>query len=52
MKAIRYWIINIAARIIRHSRQLIIQLRKGHPSFALIKNARLRIMELGGVLTG
>jgi len=52
MKAIRYWIINIPARIIKHSRELIIQLRKGHPSFALIKNARLRIMELGCVPPG
>ena len=52
MKAIRYWIINIAARIIRHSRELIIQLRKGHPCFTLIKNARLRIMELGCVPAG
>jgi len=30
MKAIRYGIINIPARIINHSRELIIQLRKGH----------------------
>ncbi len=52
MKAIRYWIINIPARIINHSRELVIQLRKGHPSFALIKNARLRIMELGCVPSG
>lgn len=52
MKAIRYWIINIPARIIAHSRQLIIRLRDGHPSFSLIKNARARIMELGCVPTG
>ncbi len=52
MKAIRYWIINIPARIIRHSRQLIIQLRKNHPSFSLMRKARLRIMELGGMSPG
>jgi len=49
MKAIRYWIINIPAKIIKHSRQLIIQLRRNHPSFSLMRRARLRIMELGGV---
>ncbi len=47
MKAIRYGIINIPARIINHSRELIIQLRKGHPSFNLLNNARARIIELG-----
>ncbi|MEA2005357.1 MAG: IS1380 family transposase [Acidobacteriota bacterium] len=52
MKAIRYWIINIPARIIKHSRELIIQLRKGHPSFSLIRDARLRIMELGCMPAG
>lgn len=52
MKAIRYRIIHIPARIINHSREMIIQLRKGHPSFTLIENARLRIMELGCVPAG
>lgn len=52
MKAIRYWIIHIPARIIAHSRQLIIRLRGGHPSFSLIKNARARIMEMGCVPAG
>lgn len=52
MKAIRYWIINIPARIIKYSRELIIQLRRGHPSFRLIKDARARIMEIGCVPAG
>ena len=52
MKAIRYWIINIPARIIKHSRELIIQLRRGHPSFRLIKDARARILEMGCVPAG
>ncbi len=34
-------------RIIKHSRELISQLKEGHPSFALLKEARARIMELG-----
>lgn len=52
MKAIRFNIIHIPARIINHSRELIIQLRKKHPSFALIKDARVRIMEMGCVPAG
>jgi len=52
IKAIRYGIINIPARIIRHSRELIIQLSKGHPSFTLLNNARERLMELGCVPAG
>jgi len=52
MKAIRYRVIHIPARILNHSRELIIQLRKGHPSFALLKDARLKIMEMGCVPVG
>jgi len=52
IKAIRYGIINIPARIIRHSRELIIQLSKGHPRFTLLNDARKRIMELGCVPAG
>jgi len=52
MKAIRYWIIHIPARIIAHSRELIIRFRRGHPSFSLIQKARARIMEMGCVPAG
>ena len=52
MKAIRYGIINIPARIINHSRELIIQLRKGHPHFTLFNNARERLMELRCIPAG
>jgi len=52
MKAIRYRIINIPARIIHHSRELIIQLPKRHPSFGLLKAARVRIMEMGCMPAG
>lgn len=52
MKAIRYRIIHIPARIINHSRELIIQMRKGHPNFRLIKAARERIMEMGCIPAG
>ena len=33
-------------------RELIIQLSKGHPSFALFNNARERIVELGCIPAG
>jgi hypothetical protein len=38
---------HVPARIINHFQGLIIQLQKGQPSFALIKEARTRIMEMG-----
>jgi len=46
MKAIRFAVINLAGRIIEHARQLIIRLVKDHPSFALLVEARGRIMRL------
>jgi hypothetical protein len=52
MKAIRFNIIHIPARIINHSRELIIRLQKKHPSLVLIKEARTRILEMGGVPAG
>ena len=52
MKAIRFKIIHVPARIINHSRELIIQLPKKHPSFGLLKTARARIVEMGGVPAG
>ena len=52
IKAIRFNIIHIPARIINHSRQLIIQLQMKHPNFMLIKEARARILEMGCVPAG
>jgi hypothetical protein len=52
MKAIRFNIIHIPARIINHSRQMIIRLQAKHPSFDLMKEARTRILEMGGVPAG
>ena len=46
MKAIRFCVINLPGRIIEHARQLIIRLVKDHPSFALLIEARQRIMRL------
>jgi hypothetical protein len=52
MKAIRFKIIHVPAKIINHSRELIIQLTKSHPSFGLLKDARSRILEMGSVPAG
>lgn len=46
MKAIRFSLINLPGRVIQHSRQLIVRLSKGHPSFDLLVEARMRISML------
>ena len=52
IKAIRFNIIHTPAKIINHSRELIILIQKKHPRFDLIKEARARILEMGCVPTG
>jgi hypothetical protein len=46
MKAIRFSLINLPGRIVDHARQLVIRLTCNHPSFALLIEARQRIMRL------
>ena len=46
LKAIRFHLINLPGRAIRHARALFIRLNAGHPSNALLLNARRRILEL------
>lgn len=48
MKALRFRLINLPGRIVEHARELIIRLVKDHPSFALLIEARGRIMRLSG----
>lgn len=43
MKAIRYGIIHIAARVMDHARQLIVRLSARHPSLDLLIQARRKI---------
>jgi hypothetical protein len=52
MKAIRYSIINLPGRIIKRSRQLILRLSKGHPSFNILIAARKRIALMEGLPSG
>jgi len=52
MKAIRFSLINLPARVIERSRRLFIRLTKGHPSLEALLTARKRIMELAYVPSG
>lgn len=49
MKAIRFGIINIAARVIERSRYLYVRISGNHPSSALLVEARRRIAQLAAV---
>lgn len=46
MKAVRFKLINLPGRVLERSRSLIIRLTKGHPSFALLVEARRKIAML------
>ncbi len=46
MKAVRYWIINLPGRLVRHARQLTLRLSAGHPSNRLLLDARHAIAAL------
>lgn len=46
MKAIRYWLINVAGRVVSHARRLIIRLTHGHRSTELLQLVRQRIVAL------
>jgi hypothetical protein len=52
LKAIRYGLIHIAARVLERGRQLIVRLAGGHPSNELLWRARARILELMEPSTG
>jgi hypothetical protein len=46
MKSLRFHLINIPARVIEHSRQLILKLSENHPSLPLLVQARQAIASL------
>ena len=52
MKAIRFSLINIPARLVEHSRRLLLRLPKGHPSLDLLIKARSQIAMLQPVTSG
>jgi hypothetical protein len=46
MKAIRFWFINIAGRVIEHARRLLVRISGNHPESELLIIARRRIVRL------
>lgn len=46
MKAIRFHLINLPGRILKHARELAVRLSGDHPSLEILLKARMRIMEL------
>ena len=52
MKAIRFGLIGLPGRVVKHARGLIIRLVKDHPSIEVLIKARQRIMELGYAPSG
>jgi len=46
MKAVRFSLIRLPGRVMKHARGLIVRLVRNHPSLAVLVNARQRILEL------
>jgi hypothetical protein len=46
MKAIRFSLVGLPGRVLKHARGLIVRLVKNHPSLAVLVKARQRILEL------
>ncbi len=46
LKAVRFTVIALAGRVVRHARRLIIRLARGHPSYWLLLRARQRLSAL------
>ena len=52
MKAVRYWLINLPGRLVRHARQLTLRLSAGHPSTQLLIDARRTLLEMAAGPSG
>jgi len=46
IKAVRFWLINLPGRVVRHARRLIIRLSASHPALTLLERIRTRILAL------
>ena len=46
LKAVRFVLIALPGRVVRHARRLIIRLARGHPSYELLLRVRQRILAL------
>lgn len=51
MKAVRFSIISLPGRVLKHSRSLIIRLTQNHPSYELLVEARKRIARMAPLPT-
>ena len=51
LKAVRFGVICIAGRVVRHARRLIIRLARGHPAYELLLRARRAIAALAAAPT-
>ncbi|MCP5048304.1 MAG: IS1380 family transposase [bacterium] len=49
MKRVRYWLINIAGRVILMGKELMVRLTRSHPSLEMLVTARRRILLLGNL---
>ncbi len=52
LKAVRFGIICVAGRVVRHARSLIIRLARGHPAYELLVDARRRLRALANTPLG
>ncbi len=52
MKAIRFSLIKLPGRVLKHARELIVRLAKDHPCFEMLLAARKKIMGLQAVGSG
>ena len=46
LKAVRFWVINLPGRVVRHARTLSVNLGQGHPSYPVLVAARRSILAL------
>lgn len=46
LKKLRFYLFCVAGRVIRHARQIILKLTRGHPSFEMYREARRKIAQL------
>ncbi len=49
LKAVRFGLISLPGRVVRHARGLLVRLGKDHPSYGLLVEARQRILALANV---
>ncbi len=52
MKAIRYWVIDLPGRLVRHARQLTLRISTDHPSAPLLIEARRTLAAMASVPSG